>query len=183
MEEQNKQKTLGIVGWVQVAVYVVLGVLLILWPSQSQNIIFTILGCGLCIWGIIKIIIYFKEDVQTGMLSQSFSMGASLVVIGVVIIIFSAKLGDMMAVIFACMLLFGAIYKIQMAFDLKKLKSDNWFIPLFGALIAMVLAILVFVNLFNAEKVLIIFIGVSLIIEAILNMMSVIFLSRKLKTQ
>ena len=183
MEEKNKQKTLGLVQWIQIAVYAVLGVLLIIWPNQAQNVIFTILGCGLCIWGIIKIIFYFKEDVQTGMISQSFSAGAGLIVIGIVIIIFSAKLGNMMAIIFACMLLFGAIYKIQMSFDLKKLKSDNWFIPLFGALISMVLAVLVFVNLFNAEKVLIIFIGVSLLIEAILNMMSVIFLSRKLKSQ
>lgn len=182
MDDQNKQKNLGMVQWVQVAVYVVLGILLIIWPGQSQNVIFTILGCGLCIWGLIKIIIYFKEDVQTGMLSQSFSTGASLVVVGVVIIIFSEKIGGMMAIIFACILLFGAIYKIQMSFDLKKLKSENWFFPLFGALISMVLSILVFSNLFNTANVLIIFIGISLIIEAILNMMSVIFLSRKLKS-
>lgn len=174
------KKTLGLVQWVQVAVYAVLGVLLIIWPNQSKNVIFTILGCALCIWGIIKIIMYFREDVQTGLLSQSFSIGAGLLVVGIVVIIFSGKISGMMAIIFACMLLFGAIYKIQMSFDLKKLKSDNWFIPLFGSLISLVLAVLVFVNLFNAEKVLIIFIGVALIIEAILNMMSVIFLNRKL---
>ncbi len=181
MEEKNKKNNLGMVQWVQVIVYVVLGILLIIWPDQSKSIIFTILGCGLCIWGIIKVIVYFKEDVETGMLTQSFSLGTGLIVLGIVIMIFAVKIGEVMPIIFACMLLFGALYKTQMAFDLKKLKSAGWFTPVFGSLISLILSLLIFINLFNSESVLIIFIGVSLLIEAILNMASVIYLDKKLK--
>ena len=123
MEEKNKKNNLGMVQWVQVIVYVVLGILLIIWPDQSKSIIFTILGCGLCIWGIIKVIVYFKEDVETGMLTQSFSLGTGLIVLGIVIMIFAVKIGEVMPIIFACMLLFGALYKTQNGIRLEKIEK------------------------------------------------------------
>ena len=73
------------------------------------------------------------------------------------------------------LILISGINKIQWAVDMLRQKQKYWFVALIGAALSLVFAALVLANPFSSTAALWIFIAVSLIIEAVVDILAFIF--------
>jgi len=78
-------------------------------------------------------------------------------------------------VFYGVLILVSGISKVQWAVDMLRQKQKYWFIALIGAVLSLVFAVLVLANPFSSTVVLWTFIAVSLIIEAIVDILAFIF--------
>ena len=79
-------------------------------------------------------------------------------------------------------LLISGVLKLQYAVDFLRLKGDLWWVPFAGALVTIGLGALVFFNPFSTMKWLMLFIGISFMINGVWDLVSVLLLSQEVKT-
>ena len=80
--------------------------------------------------------------------------------------------------LFGLLVLLAGFIKIQTSVDLLRLKKSGWWLTAIGALLTIVFAIIILANPFKAVKALGIFIGITLIVEAVLDAVGLILLYR-----
>lgn len=80
-----------------------------------------------------------------------------------------------LTVFYGILTLMTGISKVQWAVDMLRRKQKYWFIAIIGAALTLVFAILILCNPFSGTAILWTFIAVSLIVEAIVDILSFIF--------
>ena len=80
-----------------------------------------------------------------------------------------------LTVIYGVATLLTSIRKIQWAIDMLRQKQKYWFVALIGAVLTLVFAILILCNPFSTTAILWTFIAVSLIVEAVVDILTYIF--------
>ncbi|MCM1104220.1 MAG: DUF308 domain-containing protein [Clostridium sp.] len=157
---------------------IVFGILLLIDPVGFTAGIIATLGILLAVLGIVSIIGYFRaspeEAAQKGGLSIGLvALSAALVCIfktGWFIAAF-----PLITVFYGVLILLSGIGKIQWAVDMLRLKQKYWFIALIGAVLSVLFAVLVLANPFTSTVLLWNFIAISLIVEAVVDILAFIF--------
>jgi uncharacterized membrane protein HdeD (DUF308 family) len=160
---------------------IIFGLIMMIFPGISQAVICRVVGIVLIILGGTKVITYFSMDRVKVVLSFELIIGVALICIGLYFLIKPDKLAEFLTIIMAIVLIVGGTMKAQYAIDYKRLSFKNWWIQLIGALITIILGIIVFANPFGASISLMIFIGISLIIDGIWDLVTIIHLSANIK--
>ncbi len=156
----------------------VLGVLMIIFPEQSGDIICITIGIILGIWGLVRLITYFASGKVESFGSFALVQGAALLGFGILFIINPGILKTFLSAALAIILIVSGVMKFQYAVDFLRLKAKFWYISLLGAIISITLGAIVFFNPFTATKWLMLFIGISLTVNALWDLVSVAILSR-----
>lgn len=81
---------------------------------------------------------------------------------------------SILAVLYGMIILMMGFSKIQWAVDLLRIKREKWYLAAAGALLSVVSAIIILMNPFQSTKYLWIFVGVSLILEAVADIMALV---------
>lgn len=157
---------------------IVLGILLLINPVGFTSGIIITLGIVLTIMGIGQIIAYFFADAEEAAKSGKLTKGFLFTVLG----LFCAfKSGWFIATFPVLTLLYGVLIlvtgasKLQKAVDMARTKQKYWFVALIGALLTLIFAGLIILNPFASTAVLWTFIGVTLIVEAVMDVVTFIF--------
>lgn len=160
---------------------IVIGILLLINPVGFTSGIIIAFGIVMMIMGVIKIIRYFKTDAVEAALGGTLTGGVLLAVAGA----FCAFRSEwfiatfpVITIIYGVFILITGIFKLQKAVDMVRLKLDYWFVALIGAILTLIFAMLVILNPFASTTILWTFIGISLIVEAILDILTFIFSRR-----
>lgn len=82
---------------------------------------------------------------------------------------------ELLTVLYGIVTLIGGINKIQWAVDMFRTSKKYWFIEVTGAVLTIICAVLILSNPFTSTAVLWIFIGVTMIIEAVVDVFAFIF--------
>ena len=178
-----RKKTFGWIftGWTAIAFYTVCGLLLLLWPNLAVMIANYALAAMLCIVGLAMIVEYLRGKAVDGMLNYGLAKGLILLLIGIVLMLRSDILINVLPFLWGVAMLAGGFAKFQMAFDLKRVDRERWWLLLLGAMISFLLgAVSVFQPVVFALTVLQIA-GISLLVEAVLDTAAVIAIHRELK--
>ena len=150
---------------VSIALFV-LGLLLVIFPTASQEIICKGIGVALCVWGVLRLINYFRIAGSEILGSYGLVQGVTLLAFGMFFVI---KPG------------FIAV-KLQYAVDFYHLESDKWWIELIGAVVMVVIGIIALLNPFSTSSALIVFIGIALMIEGLwdfISLMRIVSVTKK----
>jgi len=158
-----------------------LGLLMILFPAASGSIICRAIGAILLLWGIARAIAYFRIDRLEIFGSFALVQGAAGIGFGLYILLRPEVLAAVLIVVLSIFLLIGGVRKLQYGFDLARLKAFGWWVELVGAVIMSVLGIIALVNPFDAAESLMMYIGIALVVDAVWDMISMFYLSRKIK--
>ncbi len=152
---------------------IIVGVLLLIDHSSFISIIMIIAGAFIGISGIISLIKYFvakPEEAEKGGLTGalvSLSIGVFLIVYNN----FTEKLIDYVAIFIGAVILYTGYQKLEKA--VEKVRNKQYFIvSLISALITILVAILIVFNV--VKNIVWIFIGVSLIVEAAIDLADMI---------
>lgn len=163
------------------ALYVVLGVVLLVWPSTSVKMICYGLGFVMVVLGITYGIIYFTKDNLAGFLQMDLVIGIICLAFGVFILLNPTFLSTVLPFAMGIILLLGAVVKVQSSFNMKRLKFGKWYLVLICALVIIALGIVLLCNPFREERYMILYIGICLILDGLTNLVSLICIQMRVK--
>ncbi len=157
------------------ALEIIVGILLFIDPESFTAWIIEALGILFLIMGLVSIIGYFRKAPKIAAAGQGMAKGLIGIAAGLFCILKNSaviKIFAMLTLIYGVGILLLGIYKIQLTFDLLRIKK-RWGLAALSSLITVCFALLIIVNPFTSTKVLWIFIAITLIFEAVLDIVSV----------
>lgn len=161
---------------------IVVGILLLINPISFTTGIITVAGIVLLIIGLVSVIKYFRSEVNEASVGQFMMKGLVALLAGAFcvfrsqwfIVTFPA-----LTIIYGIAVLITGFAKIQLTFDLIRRKSKKWFLAIISALLSVACAVVILNNPFTSTAVLWMFTGVALIVESIVDIITLIVSSSK----
>ena len=157
---------------------IIFGIILIIFPEITKLTLLYVFGAGIIILGIIEIVNYFIYGYELfGFWFGIFDFIFGLLLISSVRILTELNI---LAFLFGTVFIFSALIKIQRSLNYKKFGAKNWWVEtIFGA-IFLLLGMIIIINPFS-ETVLNIFLGSCIIINGIMDLITLIMVTNKLK--
>lgn len=162
-------------------VLIAAGVLFLVFPDSCSKIICYLIGGALLIGGVVSIVTYLKYGRDEPFSSFGLVRGTALVVIGVFILINPEFLIGFLSSILGIVLIIDGTLKLQYAVDLLRLKISGWMAVLILALAAVVFGVLILFNPFATARTLMYFIGISLVIDGVSDLGTMLYINRCVK--
>lgn len=159
----------------------ILGILLIIWPAQLMNLSCYILGAGAIAFGCVKIVAYFLQREFAGFYRYTFVTGMLSLLGGIFLLINPEPVRKILIYLLGVILIVTSLIKMQNAFDLYRNRYNAWWSVLLASFIGAGLGVAIFFKPFAVEGTLIRFIGISFILDALLNIWTYICIVRKLR--
>ncbi len=144
--------------------YILLGLVLVLFPQITTQLICYLLGGILCVYGSGHIFGYFSKKERGDLFRYGLLVGMVCISIGLIILLNTEGVISILPMIFGLSMLLGSFFKIQYALNLKEAGYSLWWSVLMMGLVTLMLGILLIFNPFTAAMTLVIFIGISLMI-------------------
>ena len=163
---------------------VAIGILLLVNPVGFTAGIITAFGIVLGLWGIGSIIGYFRQDAEEAAASQSLMKGLVLLLAGGFCVLKKAWIiaaFPVMTLVYGVVILISGMGKVQWTADMLRAKNKKWFFAAISAVVSIICAVVILRSPFTSTAALWIFTGVSLICEAILDMVTFLISGRKNK--
>lgn len=156
---------------------IVVGVLLLIEPVGFTSGIIIGAGVLMCLGGGLSIVRYFMVKPDVAAQKQLLFKGVLALMAGVVCITkcdwFIAAF-PLLTVLYAIALLVLAAGKLQKMADLKRMSASRWYMPGISALLAAVMAAIILINPFGAVAAIWTFVAISLIAEAIVEILTIV---------
>ena len=161
--------------------YIVLGVVLIMYPSQVQKLISYILAFALIAMGIVNLIQYTRLDTNQIVNSYDLVLGFSTMIGGILIIINVERFEQLVFIVMGFMILVSGVMKLQSSVNLMRLRSTNWQVPFAMAMIGIVYGIIMLINPFGAGGFFFAMMGIGFILSGITDIIVSVMFSVRLK--
>ena len=143
---------------------ILIGALLLINPMGFTSAVLILLGIALIAVGAWKILTYFRSEPEAALgLFCAFRWEWFIITFPV------------LTVLYGIITLMNGINKVQWAIDLLRLKQKYWFIAMIGAVCTLLFGILILANPFESTAVLWSFIAVTLIVEAVVDILTLVF--------
>ncbi len=173
MEDKTKSTLLKIVVF---ALELILGVILLINPVGVTRAIIISAGIISLIYALVNIINYFKLDPVMASLRQCMFKGLAAAVFGGFCVCRSEwfiATFPVFTIIYGIGILISGLFKVQATADLIRLKQ-KWGIVCFSAVISILFSGIILSNPFASTAALWMFVGISLIAAAIIDIISLI---------
>lgn len=152
------------------AVIIVLGFVFVLFPQISALAICYIVGAGVTVFGIVKLIGYFSKDPFRLAFQFDFALGIFAIIAGVLMLIHPVNIVKSVPIIIGVFIIMDGAFKLQTAFDAKAFGMSAWWSILCLAILTCLGGLALVINPFESAAALIILLGITLIIDGIQNL-------------
>ena len=165
------------------ALYIVLGIVFLAMPGLSVQMICYLLGISMLVIGITYIVLFFTRDSVRGILSMDLVIGIVAAAFGAFVLLNQTFIGTILPFAMGIVLLLGAVIKLQNAISMKRLKLKPWYVVLIFSVILAALGAILLVNPFPEEHQdwMIMYTGISLILDGVVNLVSMGFILGRVK--
>lgn len=163
---------------------VIIGILLLINPVGFTSGIIVAFGVVLMLMGIGTFIKYFRTEPEEAAARQILVKGVLEFLAGAFCAFKShwfIVTFPVLTLVYGVMILVSGITKIQWMLDMIRLKRRKWFWMAISAAISILCGITIITSPFSTTAVLWMFIGISLIVEAVFDMIGGIFGNREAK--
>lgn len=154
----------------------VIGILLLINPVSFTAGIIVLCGVSMLATGILFGFKYFRMTPEEAKRGNLLTWGLILILLGMFCILRSdwfIATFPILTVIYGLMMLLAGVSKIQTMVDMLRLHNNKWFWAGINALISIVCGVIILWAPFETTAVLWIFAGTSLIIEAVLDIVTI----------
>ena len=161
------------------------GILLLINPVNFTSGIIIALGVLLLPIGIIEIMVYFRLEPLEAAKRQSLTKGLVVILAGLFCIFktnWFIVTFPLLTIMYGVIILLMGVAKIQWAVDMLRMKKQNWFLAAIASVLCMAIAIIILMSPFESTLFFWRFIAISLILEAVLDILALVF-ARKKKEQ
>lgn len=156
---------------------IVVGILLLINPIAFTTGIITTAGIVLLIIGLISAIKYFRADAEEAAAGQYLAKGLIALLSGAFCVFKSnwfMVTFPALTILYGVLVLIAGLGKVQLTFDMMRSKNKKWLLGIIGASLSIICAIVILKNPFASTTVLWMFTGISLIVEAVIDMITLI---------
>lgn len=160
---------------------IILGLCLIIWPHISATVLCYLFGALILITGIVRIVCYIRRGVSAFFHYYELPLGILDILLAVFFFSRSRYVILVLPIVIGIMILVDSIFELQMAIDLRRLGLGRWWSMLVLSVLSILFSFLLVLNPFEGSVTLMVFIGLSLIVDGIQSLCSVIYASRYMK--
>ncbi|MCQ2545731.1 MAG: DUF308 domain-containing protein [Clostridia bacterium] len=157
------------------SLFCLLGIAMILFPDLSALAVEKILGVGMIIFGLIKLIGYFSKDLYRLAFQFDLAFGILLMLLGILTLVANGGTVMFICIVFGIAIMADGLFKIQIAEDSRKFGISNWWLIMALAIIACAAGIVLVLRPSIGSELLMIIFGISLLLEGILNLIVAVF--------
>lgn len=161
--------------------YILLGLVLFLYPEMSLKLVCNIIGIIILIYGIIKILSYIRNR-ESGFFRFELIFGIIFAVVGGFLLLRPDIIVSILPITIGVYILFDSLTNLRQAFDLKEAGYEKWWAMLFLSVIMIVLGLVMVFNPFGTAAVMVMFMGGIFLFRGISNIISILFTNHKIKT-
>ncbi len=147
---------------------IVLGAILLIFPSATISIVLNGIGIAVIVIGIISIIRYLVIDSAEATQSNGFAYGMIYALAGLVLIVFKKSFIELMPLCIGFVIMIGGCFKLQGGIAALRAGS-KWIPTVVAAAISLIGGGLIVFNPFSTAMVLMRVIGIGLIYEGIVD--------------
>ena len=155
--------------------YLALGIFLLMVPGTALNVVCYALGGVVLLGAVIQLVRYFL--VERGIFQSQLTLISGLVclALGGFLILRSDIVVRILPIVFGLFVIFDSLGRVQSALELRRCGYGSWKGFLLLALLSVVLGVVMIVDPFGTMETLVMAIGVILIIEGSLNLLSALY--------
>ena len=154
---------------------VIVGILVLIDAVAFTSGIIIACGIVLLFMGLSSIIRYFRMEAEDAAISQQLLKGLVLVVIGLFCGLNShwfLNTFPLLTMIYGTVILVAGLGKVQWTVDMLRMKKARWYLPAMSAIVSILCAVIILKNPFKSTTLLWVLTGVSLIIEAMFDVVT-----------
>lgn len=155
---------------------VAFGIVLMCWPQVASKYLLIAIGIMLILVGAVQMLRYFRSRGKARLESNDFARGLSWIALGALIVIARVEFGALLAYLFGLVLLIAAAFQIQDTLRLRYMHFEKWTYGLIAVVISLAFGLLIILDPMLPTWV----IGLALILEGILYLLSRFFFNRVL---
>ncbi|MBR5286777.1 MAG: DUF308 domain-containing protein [Clostridia bacterium] len=173
---KSLQKYFG--GMILSLLEIFVGVLLLINPFEFTSGIIMVLGAILLFVGLICLFRYFREEAGKAALEQNMFKALIALSVGGFCVLgngFIVEISAFLAFVYGAIMLVTGFSKVQKTVDMLRLKKTKWYFTAISAGITVVCAVLILFNASTAAEWIFKFIGITLIVEAVIDAIAVLF--------
>ena len=169
--------------WVLVAVsYVVVGVVLLVYPDISYISLCYIAATAVMLIGLVDVVRYIIRGISEGKLNNYLSRGLIEVLVSVFMFVRSDYVVMVLPILLGLAIVMDGIVKLQRSIDLMRLHFEGWvFVLILAAMSLAIGAVLVFRPL-DSTKALTMVMGIAMIYCGVTSVVVSIFVNLKLRS-
>ena len=161
MKERLKNMTVSFV-FLSV-LYLVLGVVLLIWPTTVMNIICYLFGAILLLYGVFAIWGYCRNEDRKGSAFLSLFLGIVAAAVGAVMIIYPPLIQGVIPVILGLYIAIDGLLSVKRTLELRRMDFHSWNVNLILSLVSAGLGIFVVFHPLLTEAALFRVVGVVLL--------------------
>lgn len=155
--------------------YLVLGFCIILFPTRSLETICFIVGIIAAVIGLYKTLFFFLRHHRNYIIWLDLISGLFSLLAGILLMLHPTFITNLFPVIIGILVIIDSAFKLQTSLNLRKKLFKNWWSLFFIALAGLVLGFLLVIHPFEANKVALILVGISLLLNGIQNLLSLFY--------
>lgn len=150
------------------------GALLIIKPDLSLTVFSVLVGAAMIAFGVIRIIGYLSRDLYRLAFQYDLAFGLLLVVLGVLVLLQPEMITRTLFIAIGISFLTDGLLKIQISLDARSFGIRQWWLILVIAVLSAAAGLIMIFRPTDSARFLTMFFGVSLILDGILNLATVL---------
>ena len=152
---------------ISAALCILLGIVLVVWPDLSMQIVCTAIGAVLLIGGGVRLAVYFTAKDGSVYAQMNLITGIVLAVVGIWILLQPDKVLAIIPIIVGIVIAMHGVNNLQQAVNLCKEKYDKWWVALILGLLTIGFGVLLICRPFAALDTAVMMIGIFLIYDGV----------------
>ncbi len=157
--------------------YMALGVVLLVWPTTSLNVICYAFGGITLLYGLFRLASYLGNRENASVLQADTFIGIIMIGLGIFLLIQPDVIRSILPIVLGLFVIFNSIIKLQYGFELKASFYDKWWILLFLGIVTAGLGTVIAVNPFATPELTVTVMGIVLVSDGISNIFTILFTS------
>ena len=156
-------------------VFLIIGLVLVIWPDAARNIIIYAIGAAALLYGGYRIVDFFvRKEHLANSVQLGVALGIACLLLGLFLIFKADLVVSLLASLIGVAVIIDSVLRLQISLNLRYFGSSTWVVLLVTALVTLGLGILLLFNPFTAVRVATIVAGVLLLLDGGFTLWSVL---------
>ncbi len=156
-------------------IYLVIGLVLIIWPDAARQIIIYAIGAAALLYGGYRIVDFFvRKEHLANSVQLGVALGIACLLLGLFLIFKVDLVVSLLAAVIGVAVIIDSVLRLQISLNLRYFGAQYWVLLLVTSLVTLGFGILLLFNPFTAVRVATIVAGVLLLIDGGLTLWGVL---------
>lgn len=158
--------------------YIILGLVLFIWPGISATVICYAFGGVLLAYGVVTVVSFFLRDSRQGSFVFELFLGIVAAALGLLFLIRPVIVASVLPVILGLFIVVDGLINLKRAMELRRMEYGRWNIPLILSVVSVLLGLLILFRPFLAAEALVMVVGAVLIYEGVSDLWTIFRVSQ-----